>query len=102
VTLQSDVFLQAVAISCDGFSPDDDYFHLARNRGKTVVFTPVKSGAAAFQGSLRGAQLARGDHRSRVRRFRDSPRRSRESGRSRERRSPANRVSVCLDSRLPE
>jgi beta-mannosidase len=49
VTLRSDVFLQAVAISCNGYSAGDNYFHLAPNRDKTVIFTPEKSGAAAFK-----------------------------------------------------
>ena len=38
VTLRSDVFLQSVAVSCDGFSPSDNYFHLAPNQDKQIVF----------------------------------------------------------------
>ena len=49
VTLQSDVFLQAVAISCIGFMPDDNYFHLAPGHAKVIVFTPEKAGAASFK-----------------------------------------------------
>ena len=39
VTLSSDVFLQAVCISCKGFAPDDNYFHLAPNQQKKIVFS---------------------------------------------------------------
>jgi beta-mannosidase len=49
VTLRSDVFLQAVAISCNGYSAGDNYFHLAPSRDKTVIFTPETPGAAAFK-----------------------------------------------------
>ncbi len=49
VTLTSDVFLQAVAISCNGFLPDDNYFHLAPGHEKTVVFTPEKSAVTSFK-----------------------------------------------------
>ena len=38
VTLRSDVFLQSVAVSCEGFSPSDNYFHLAPNQDKQIVF----------------------------------------------------------------
>ena len=37
VTLRSDVFLQSVVVSCDGFSPSDNYFHLAPNQDKQLV-----------------------------------------------------------------
>ncbi len=79
VTLQSDVFLQAVAISCDGFSPEDDYFHLAPNREKTVVFTPRKP-TASFKAHFEAlnwpeAVTVRASAASVV-----SPRRSREDG----------------------
>jgi beta-mannosidase len=38
VTLRSDVFLQAVTIACEGFIPSDNYFHLAPNQDKRLVF----------------------------------------------------------------
>ena len=49
VTLKSDVFLQAVAIGCGGFRPDDNYFHLAPGHEKRLVFTPEKPGADSFK-----------------------------------------------------
>ena len=41
VTLASDAFLQAVAIECDGFTPSDNYFHVAPGRDKHVAFAPI-------------------------------------------------------------
>ena len=38
VTLRSDTFLQSVVVSCDGFVPADNYFHLAPDREKTIAF----------------------------------------------------------------
>ena len=49
VTLKSDVFLQAVAFSCNGFLPDDNYFHLAPGHAKTIVFTPETSATTSFK-----------------------------------------------------
>jgi beta-mannosidase len=40
VTLRADRFLQAVAIECEGYRPDDNYFHVAPGRAKRVRFTP--------------------------------------------------------------
>ena len=40
VTLRSSAFLQAVNASCDGFTPDDNYFHLAPHQEKRLVFSP--------------------------------------------------------------
>ena len=39
ITLRSDAFLQSVSVACDGFSPSDNYFHLAPNQEKRLVFT---------------------------------------------------------------
>jgi beta-mannosidase len=44
VTLESDVFLQSVALSTDGFTPDNNYFHLAPNRAKRIYFTGTPAG----------------------------------------------------------
>ena len=46
VTLKSDRFLHSVRLSAKGFLPDDNYFHLAPDRLKAVVFAPCagKSG----------------------------------------------------------
>ena len=52
VTLRSDVFLQAVAISSTGFLPDDNYFHLAPGHEKTMVFTPEQAGTVSFKAHL--------------------------------------------------
>ncbi len=46
VTLASDVFLQSVAVSCAGFVPGDNYFHLAPGHARTIVFTPERVTAA--------------------------------------------------------
>jgi beta-mannosidase len=58
VTVRSDVFLQAVAIACEGFTPDDNFFHLAPNRDKRIVFTPAWEGAPAFKAFLEPLNLA--------------------------------------------
>ncbi len=52
VTLQSDVFLQSVAVPADGFTPDDNYFHLAPNREKRIYFTAANGGTAKFKAYL--------------------------------------------------
>ena len=39
VTLRSDTFLQSVNVSCDGFVPSDNYFHLAPNQEKRLRFS---------------------------------------------------------------
>ena len=41
VTLRTDAFLQAVNVSCDGWLPDDNHFHVAPNWEKQVVFLPI-------------------------------------------------------------
>lgn len=40
LTLKSDRFLHNVRLSAKGFLPDDNYFHLAPDRVKTVCFSP--------------------------------------------------------------
>jgi beta-mannosidase len=37
LTLRSDVFLQSVRVECDGYTPSDNYFHLAPNLDKRIV-----------------------------------------------------------------
>ncbi|MGZ5086038.1 MAG: glycoside hydrolase family 2 protein [Usitatibacter sp.] len=49
VTLASDVFLQSVAVSCNGFAASDNCFHIAPNRPRTLVFTASKPGLASFK-----------------------------------------------------
>jgi beta-mannosidase len=41
VRVRSEAFLQSVAVSCDGYVPDDNYFHLSPMREKTLVFAPA-------------------------------------------------------------
>jgi beta-mannosidase len=52
VTLQSDALLQSVAFSVDDFLPDANYFHLAPNREKRIVFTPLRNGIGKFKAYL--------------------------------------------------
>jgi beta-mannosidase len=47
VTLRTDRFLQSVNVSCEGFVPSDNYFHLAPGQEKAVVFTGSSSGFTA-------------------------------------------------------
>jgi beta-mannosidase len=44
VTLRSNAFLQAMNVSCDAFTPDDNYFHLAPEQEKTLLFSPSHPG----------------------------------------------------------
>jgi len=52
VTLKSDRFLHSVRLSAQGFLPDDNYFHLAPNRLKAVIFAPC-----AGKGGVLGAYV---------------------------------------------
>ncbi len=49
VTLSSDIFLQAVCISCKGFVPDDNYFHLVPNQKKKIVFSILDHHSTTFK-----------------------------------------------------
>ncbi|MGE5095819.1 MAG: glycosyl hydrolase 2 galactose-binding domain-containing protein, partial [Betaproteobacteria bacterium] len=55
-TLESEVFLQAVSASCEGFVPDDNYFHVAPGHARRIVFTP-QGEAAAFRASFEALNL---------------------------------------------
>ncbi|HET9650941.1 MAG TPA: hypothetical protein VFP36_02060, partial [Usitatibacter sp.] len=57
VTLESDAFLQSVSAACDGFLPDDDYFHVAPGRARRIVFTPRAAGASVFRASFEALNL---------------------------------------------
>jgi hypothetical protein len=46
------VFLQSVCISCRDFEPSDNYFHLAPDTDKRLVFSPLKPGSAQFKAEL--------------------------------------------------
>ena len=59
LTLRSDTFLQAVAIGCDDFMPDDNYFHLAPNQPKRVVFRAHAAPSARLHADLEPLNLAR-------------------------------------------
>jgi beta-mannosidase len=52
VTLQSDVFLQSVALAIDDFLPDANYFHLAPNREKRIACKPLRDGIGKFKAYL--------------------------------------------------
>ena len=45
LTLAADDFLQAVRVSCEGFEPSDNYFHMAPGQDKRVVLKRVDAGA---------------------------------------------------------
>jgi beta-mannosidase len=48
VTLVADAFLQSVAVTSPGFTPDDNYFHLVPGWEKRIVFTRAE-GAGEFR-----------------------------------------------------
>ena len=48
VTLSADRFLQAVSVDSAGYRPDDNYFHLAPQVPRRVVFRPLTEAAPAF------------------------------------------------------
>ena len=54
--LRSEALLQSVAISCDGFTPDDNYFHVAPGHAKRITFTPQRE-ASVFRASLEALNL---------------------------------------------
>ena len=43
------MFLQTVALSCEGFLPDDIYFHMAPGQVKAVRFLPVEGATPKFK-----------------------------------------------------
>ena len=57
VTLSSDVFLQAVCISCKDFAPSDNYFHLAPNQQKSIVFSMLSLGSTTFKAHFEALNL---------------------------------------------
>jgi beta-mannosidase len=52
VTLRSEAFLQSVAFTVDDFLPDDNYFHLAPNQEKRILFTPKSADITRFKAYL--------------------------------------------------
>jgi beta-mannosidase len=60
VILRSTVFLQAVAITCEGYRANDDYFHLSPNREKRIEFVPEAGEPRDFKAYLEALNLAEG------------------------------------------
>ena len=58
VTLSSDVFLQAVCVSCKGFTPSDNYFHLAPGQQKVVFFSMCGVDTPTFKAHFEALNLA--------------------------------------------
>ena len=52
VSLKSDRFLHGVRLTANGFLPDDNYFHLAPQRTKTVLFNTVRSSQTTFKATV--------------------------------------------------
>ena len=59
VTLLSDVFLQSVCVSCKGFEPNDNYFHIAPNQQRSIVFSPCASGNTTFRAHFEALNLVK-------------------------------------------
>ena len=57
VKLTSDSFLQAVSISCDGFLPDDNYFHMLPGRIKSITFTATNISVNQFKAIFQAINL---------------------------------------------
>lgn len=57
VRLRSDRFLQSVNLTAEGFLPDDNYFHLAPDREKSVRFRPLTAAGKRFQGYAEALNL---------------------------------------------
>jgi hypothetical protein len=55
--LTAGTFLQSVRIACEGFEPDDNYFHLAPGEEKRLVLRAL-SPDAEFRGWLEALNLA--------------------------------------------
>jgi beta-mannosidase len=56
VTLRTNAFLQSVAISCQGWRPDDNHFHLAPDWDKQLVFVPI-SASDSFRADFQALNL---------------------------------------------
>jgi beta-mannosidase len=57
-TIESDTFLQAVSVACDGFAPDDNHFHLAPGREKRIAFRALGRDGARFKVHFEALNLA--------------------------------------------
>ena len=58
LTLKSDRFLHSVRLSAKGFLPDDNYFHLAPDRLKAVIFAPRSGGSRALEVYVEALNMA--------------------------------------------
>jgi beta-mannosidase len=58
VALSSDVLLQSASITCEGYRPDDNYFHLAPGHEKRVAFLPAAGCNGRFEAILEALNLA--------------------------------------------
>ena len=58
VSVWSDALLQSVRIGCDGFVPDDNYFHLVPKREKRVRLRPLANAVSRFDAHLEALNLA--------------------------------------------
>ncbi|HEX3096615.1 MAG TPA: glycoside hydrolase family 2 protein [Usitatibacter sp.] len=58
VTLSSDAFIQAASLTCEGYVPDDNYFHLAPGHEKRVAFLPAAGCDGRFEAILEALNLA--------------------------------------------
>ena len=58
LTLRSDTLLQAVHFDVKGFYPVDNYFHLAPQRDKEVLFIKHKEGGGKFKGYVESVNLS--------------------------------------------
>ena len=58
VTLASDVLLQSAAIACEGYLPDDNYFHVAPGCEKRVSFVPAPGCDGRFEAIVEALNLA--------------------------------------------
>ncbi len=58
VTLKSALFLQSVCIGCRDFEPSDNYFHLAPDTEKRLVFSPLRPGHSQFKAELEALNVS--------------------------------------------
>jgi beta-mannosidase len=58
VSLRSDVFLQALSISCQDFVADDNYFHLAPNQERRIAFSPLSRELTRFKAEFEALNFA--------------------------------------------
>jgi beta-mannosidase len=57
MTLQSETFVQSVSVECDGFVPNDAYFHLAPRTPRELVWHPSGDAARKFKAHVSALNL---------------------------------------------